>query len=149
MVSLCCKSCGVSDFTKKGLVRGLQRYKCRGCGCHFTLTPPRGKPTSMKALAVLLYGMGNMSFGMIGRLLQVSRVTVLRWVRAEAESLPEPVVPAETVMVVVDEMWHFIGKKAASSGSGERMTLSHGELWPGFWVGVMMRPAVNYATKSG
>jgi hypothetical protein len=33
----------------------------------------------MKALAVLLYGMGNMSFSMIGRLLGVSDVAVLKW----------------------------------------------------------------------
>ena len=32
----------------------------------------------MKALAVLLYGMGTMSFGMIGRLLGVSDVAALR-----------------------------------------------------------------------
>ena len=44
----------------------------------------------MKAMAVLLYAMGNMSFGMIGRILGVSDVSILRWVRAEAEALPEP-----------------------------------------------------------
>ncbi|MFZ2108464.1 MAG: hypothetical protein WAV18_24345 [Roseiarcus sp.] len=29
----------------------------------FTMTPPRGKPPAMKALALLLYAMGNVSFG--------------------------------------------------------------------------------------
>jgi len=105
---LCCKRCGASDYAKSGLARGHQRYRCRACGCHFTNTPLRGKPAAMKALAVLLYGMGGMSFSGIGRLLGVSDVAVLKWVRAEAASLPEPVVPASMVTVEVDEMWHFI-----------------------------------------
>ena len=107
---LSCKRCGGSDYVKSGTARGHQRYRCRGCGCNFTDTPLRGKPAAMKALAVLLYGMGNMSFSMIGRLLGVSNVAVLKWVRAEASALPEPTVPAEMVTVEVDEMWHFIKK---------------------------------------
>ena len=43
------------------------------------MTPPRGKPAAMKALAVLLYAMGNVSFGSIARLLGVSDVAVLNW----------------------------------------------------------------------
>ncbi len=64
----------------------------------------------MKALAVLLYGMGGMSFSMIGRVLGVSDVAVLKWVRAEAAALPEPEVPVAAVTVGIDEMGHFIKK---------------------------------------
>jgi len=38
------------------------------------MTPPRGKPPAMKALALLLYAMGNVSFGSIARILRVSDV---------------------------------------------------------------------------
>ena len=140
---LCCKQCGVSDHAKSGLARGYQRYRCRACGCHFTDTPRRGKPPAMKALAVLLYGMGAMSFSAIGRLLGVSDVAVLKWVRAEASALPEPEVPAAVVTVEVDEMWHFVKKDLPSSGSGVPMTWISGAPWPGCWVGVMMRPAAG------
>ena len=54
--------------------------------------PLRGKPAAMKALAVLLYGMG---FGAIGRLLGVSD---------EAASLPEPKVAAASVTLAVLEL---------------------------------------------
>jgi len=50
----------------------------------------------------------GMSFSAIGRLLGVSDVAVLKWARAEASSLPEPVVSAE--VAVVDEMWHHLKK---------------------------------------
>ena len=138
-----CKRCGLSDYAKSGQARGHQRYRCRACGCHFTDTPLRGKPPAMKALAVLLYGMGGMSFSAISRVLGVSDVAVLKWVRAEAAALPEPEVAAEVVTVEVDEMWHFLRRSLPSSGSGAPMTWIAGAPWPGFWVGVMMRPAAG------
>ena len=146
---LCCKRCGGADYAKSGLARGHQRYRCRGCGFHFTDTPLRGKPAAMKAMAVLLYGMGTMSFNAIGRLLGVSNVAVLKWIRTEASALPEPEVAAEVVTVEVDEMWHFLKKSLPQSGSGAPMTLVAGVLWPGFWVGVMMRPCAVCSTRSG
>ena len=85
---LCCKRCGGLAYVKSGKVRGHQRYRCRGCGGNFTNTSRRGKPPAMRAMAVLLYGMGNMSFSMISRLLGVSDVAVLKWIRAEASALP-------------------------------------------------------------
>ena len=89
MSEVCCKRCGATDHVKNGIVRGFQRYLCLSCGCNFTMTPPRGKPPAMKALALLLYAMGNVSFGSIARILGVSDVAVLNWVRDEARKLPE------------------------------------------------------------
>ncbi|MGH9439112.1 MAG: hypothetical protein ACRD22_14740 [Terriglobia bacterium] len=95
---------------KNGIVRGLQRDRCRACGCNFTATKPRGKPAAMTTLALLLYGMGNAGYRMIARLLGVSHVSVYRWVCAEAAKLPEPEITGETVIVTLDEMWHFLKK---------------------------------------
>src|SRR6202046_2785312 len=92
MSEVCCKRCGATDHVKNGIVRGFQRYLCLSCGCNFTMTPPRGKPPAMKALALLLYAMGNVSFGSIARI------------------LPEPSTKAEVVVVTLDEMWHFVKK---------------------------------------
>ena len=46
------------------MAHGRQRYLCKACGRSFTTTPARGKPPAMKALAVLLYALGNVSQGM-------------------------------------------------------------------------------------
>ena len=148
MEDLKCKRCGASRYVKRGKVRGLQRYLCKECGCNFTDTAQRGKPASMKALAILLYSMGNASFGMIGRLLGVSDVAVLKWVRAEAQSIPEPKVDSDLVVVTLDEMWHYVQKKLTNSGSGEHMILFSGEPWPGLQVVVMMQPASDCLIKS-
>lgn len=130
MPEIACKHCNSNSFVKSGFVRGHQRYRCKDCGCNFTDTPRRGKPPAMKALAVLLYTMGNASYGMIARLFGVSEVAVLKWVRQEAASLPEPTTPATVDVVQLDEMWHFVDGKKTSAGSGRPSIRSVGEPWP-------------------
>ncbi len=148
MSEVCCKRCGATDHVKNGIVRGFQRYLCLSCGCNFTMTPPRGRPPAMKALALLLYAMGNVSFGSIARILGVSDVAVLNWVRDEARKLPEPSTKAEVVVVTLDEMWHFVKKRLRNCGFGEPMTLLLGEPSPGFLVAVMTPHAKGSSTKS-
>ena len=63
----------MSDYAKSGQARGHRRYRCRACGSHLTDTPLRGKSPAMKALALLLYGMGGMSFSAISRVLGMAR----------------------------------------------------------------------------
>ena len=131
MSEIYCKRCGAGDYVKNGIVREYQRYRCNPCGFNFTLTPPRGKPPAMKALAVALYSLGDMSFCGIGRLLGVSDVTVLTWVRNRAEVTDEPVVGTGRLILIFDEMWHFLKKRLINSGYGElsirlQEELSHG-----------------------
>ena len=149
MAEIVCKGCGVSDYVKNGTVRGLQRYRCKACGCNFTDTKARGKPAAMKALATLLYAMGNMSFCGIARLLGVSDVTIMNWIRKEAKALPAPEMPADVQVVMLDEMHHFLKKRQKNDGFGERMILLSGELSPGFWVCVMMQPVADISKQSG
>jgi transposase len=148
MMGICCKRCGATDFRKNGIVRGHQRYLCHSCGCNFTMTPPRGKPPAMKALAVLLYAMCNVSFCSIARLLGVSDVAVLNWIRDEARKAPKPEISGDVIVVSLDEMWHFIQKKLASSGFGGPTTLWLGEPSPGLWVAVMTKPVKGSSTRS-
>jgi transposase len=63
------KSCGSTSYVKNGFVRGLQRYRCKTCGCNFTATQKRGRSEAFKALAILLYRLGKVSFPGSGRLL--------------------------------------------------------------------------------
>lgn len=148
MTEIVCKKCPSSDPTKSGIVRGHQRYRCKACGCHFTATLSRGKHPAMKALTILLYGMGNISYRMIAKLLGTSHVSVYEWIRAEAENLPEPEMPADVAWVNVDEMWHFLKKRAKNFGSSERLILFSGEFFPGCSGIVMMQPSKGFSIKS-
>ena len=103
------------------MAAGHQRYRCRACGRNFTATPARGKPPAMRALAVLLYGLGGVSQGMIAKLLGVSHVAVCRWVRAAGEEVPAPSAAPSGGIVQIDEMWHFVnGKKQGLALEGLR-----------------------------
>src|SRR3954453_24046492 len=112
VTELRCKHCGSGSFVRNGMANGHQRYRCKACGRNFTATPPRGKPPAMKALAVLLHALGNVSQGMIAKLLGVSHVAVYQWVRKAGEDAPAPSATRSSGIVQIDEMWHFVdGKK--------------------------------------
>src|SRR5919205_1862081 len=106
-----CTHCGSASFVRNGMAHGHQRYRCEACGGSFTATPPRGKPPAMKALAVLLYALGNVGQGMIAKLLGVSHVAVYKWVRAAGEATPAPSATPDDNIVQIDEMWHFVDGK--------------------------------------
>ena len=135
MSEICCKRCGATDHVKNGIVRGVQRYRSLSCGCNFTVTPPRGKPPAMKALALLLYGMGNVSFCSIARILGVSDVAVLNWVRDAARNIPEPSTKADVVVVtpLLDRLMHhghllkFEGKSWRLKESAARLAKQHAD----------------------
>ena len=133
MGGLSCKHCGSASFVRNGMAHGRQRYRCKACGRSFTATPPRGKPPAMKALAVLLYALGNVSQGMISKLLGVSHVAVYKWVRAAGEGTPAPSATPSSGIVQIDEMWHFVdGKKQGLALAGLRPC---GTANPGLGVG--------------
>jgi transposase-like protein len=107
-----CKECLSKNYVKNGIVHGKQRYKCRDCGRNFTDSKARGKPEAIKSLAVLLYGIGAVSQGMIAKILNVSHVSVYRWVRAAGESVEKPDPKIHNKLLILHEMWHFVdGKK--------------------------------------
>ena len=96
------------------------------------MTPPRGKPPAMKALALLLYAMGNVSFGSIARILGVSDVAVLNWVRDERASFPSHQPRLKWLSSLSTKCGSF-KKRLRNCGFGEPMTLLLGEPSLGSW----------------
>lgn len=119
-----CPKCHSSDRRKAGFIGEKQRWLCKGCGCKYTRSTPPGKPPEMKRLALQLY-LEGMGFRAIGRVLKVSNVTVLKWIRGfgeEVERARKPGPPPKIAMI--DEMWHFIHAKKTPAGSGYRCAIS-------------------------
>jgi transposase len=126
-MGLRCKRCGAEEHVKNGLMRGKQRYRCKGCGLNFTDTPPRGMPLAMKVTAVLLH-LSGLSMNRTAKLLGVSTPSVMTWIEQFAKlhaQKPEP--EGRAVVVELDEMWHYLKKSRASSGSGRLGTVLQGE----------------------
>jgi len=145
-----CKRCQSERVVKNGEVRGQQRYRCKNCSYNFVIGDRRVGESlaARKALAVILYSLSKASFGMLGRIFGVSRTLAYRWIKAEAEALPEPEVPGDIKEMEFDEMWHFIGSKKTSSGSSRRWIVARGEPWPGSSVIVMLQLSGDFTPKS-
>jgi transposase len=111
-----CKKCNGLNYVKSGYACGKQRYKCKECGCQFTDTPKKGVHAALKSFAIFLYSVCGVSMLKIGKMLGVSDVSVLRWIRKEAENIAEPTPKSQSGIVMMDEMWHFINGKKQNLG---------------------------------
>ncbi len=141
-MGLRCKRCGSEEQVKNGLMRGKQRYLCKGCGLNFTDTPARGKPLAMKAAAVLLYVSG-LSMNRTAKLLGVSTPTIQAWLEQFAQTYaqkPEP--EGRAVVIELDEMWHYLKKSQSRSGSGRLGIVLQASWWTGN-AAVVTRPQAS------
>ena len=76
-----CPLCQSTDCIKSGIVKQRQRFKCKSCNYYFTVKK-KGKGIDdyyvVKALQLYLEGL---SYREIERILGVSHVSVMNWVR--------------------------------------------------------------------
>ncbi len=76
-----CPNCQSTQFTKAGILKNRQRYKCKSCGYFFTVGK-LGKQIDdyyvNKALQLYLEGL---TYREIERILGVSHVSVMNWVK--------------------------------------------------------------------
>jgi transposase-like protein len=101
-------------------MRGKQRYQCLACGYNYTGGAGVAYPVEKRELALKLY-LEGMGFRAIGRVLDVSNVTVLRWVRAygqRAEQQAAEAPPQAVRIGEVDELHSYVGQKKTPVGSG-------------------------------
>ena len=113
-----CPKCQSIEVVKNGKVQGTQRYKCKSCSLQFTRLTPRGRPAQEKAMAETLYTLG-LSIRAIARLIGVSPTAVLKWIKTFAKTHYEKPAPGDAIIVELDEMWHYLGSKKTSYGSGK------------------------------
>ena len=129
-----CKKCGSEKYVKSGHVRGYQRYRCKACNCQFTETKARGVSPALKQLAIVLYAHCGVSMLGVSKILKVSVVAVLKWIKKSADMIEEPKTSHKAEIVQIDEMWHFVNGKKTLYGSGEQLMGYRVELSPGNWA---------------
>lgn len=118
-----CIQCKSSDYCRNGKTKGKQRYRCKRCGYNFTNMHGRGHSPDKRLAALKLYKEG-VGFSGIGRILGVSDVSVLNWVKSAGEKIKEALL-AQTPAAIdgmdiieIDEMWHYTKKNSANYGYG-------------------------------
>ncbi len=121
-----CKQCNSSRTVKNGIVRKKQRYKCKNCSYNFVEGDIRKEKNLDKQKMALHLYLENMGFRAIGRVLGVSNVTILNWVKSAGEFIKqyhqEQAYPKKVNVMEFDEMWHFIGSKKENYGFGLHWT---------------------------
>jgi IS1 family transposase/transposase-like protein len=106
-----CYKCQSENKVKAGFTRGLQRYKCKDCGCFYSVERKSDvKTAEQKKLALELY-LEGMGFRAIGRILRISYGTVYQWIKKWSSSvfLPQNKEPVE--IVELDEIHSYVGQK--------------------------------------
>ena len=109
-----CPKCGSKKRVKSGFHNKKQRYLCKECGCNYT-GGHHGYPEHIRRKAIQLYLEGN-GFRQIERILKVSHVSVMNWVKKIGSKLEKVPKKGESVEILeLDELCINFKK---TSGSG-------------------------------
>ena len=112
-----CPKCKENKYVRNGVIKGRQRYLCKCCKYTYSVEEI-GKPTLLKKQALNLY-LEGLGFRSIERILKVSHVSVLNWVRKfgkEIEAIREPEKDIE--MIEMDELHTYVMSKKTTVGFG-------------------------------
>lgn len=84
-----CPKCGSRQHTKNGVIHGRQRFRCSSCSYNFTVSKlGKGIDSYLVIKALQLYIEG-VSYREIERLLGVSHVSVMNWVKKYRIVIPK------------------------------------------------------------
>ncbi len=123
MKQIACPRCQSEDSAKSGVVKGRQRYRCRSCQYHFTVLK-QGKNIDpyyvIKALQLYIEGV---TFREIERILGISHVSVMNWVRRYNIRAPENHEYRPTYKVLNHaELLEFMARRESLKGTGCMIT---------------------------
>jgi len=123
MVNIECPKCGSEELIKSGIVKERQRYKCKNCHLNFTVLK-EGKSIDpyyvIKALQLYIEGV---SMREIERLIGVSHVSVMNWVKKYAVHAPRNSEYRPTYKVLRhDEMIQYLSDKNTMKNAGMIIT---------------------------
>ncbi len=142
-----CPKCESKEFCKDGMVKGRQRYLCKKCCYRYSVVKKSDvADAAIKRQALHLY-LEGLGFRSIGRLLNYSNVTILKWIRSFGEKLEEIKNEDHPAQVMeIDEMHTYIGQKKTIVGYGfllieieKNSSISH-------WVAGELAQGKNFGT---
>lgn len=113
-----CPKCHQCCHIKNGIIRGIQRYKCKLCGKNYTVScKSTAKMPEEKRLGLLMY-LEGLGLNIIGQLLGVSHVAVIKWIKKYGNHLQEIKNDKPILFVDIDEIQHYMQSSECKSGFG-------------------------------
>ncbi len=107
-----CPNCQSDKVRKNGHRREKQNYHCKKCDRQFIdQYTARGYSIKVKENCLKMY-VNGLGFRAIERVSGVNHNTIIRWVKATADKLPNaPSVEEIPEITEIDELQTFVGKK--------------------------------------
>ena len=84
-----CPKCQSEQLVRSGVVKNRQRWKCKSCQYHFTVNKLGKRIDSYYVIKALQLYIEGVSYREIERLLGVSHVSVMNWVKQYNVKPPE------------------------------------------------------------
>jgi len=119
-----CPKCHSENFVKSGIIKDRQRFKCKSCNYYFTVQK-LGKRIEgeyvIKALQLYLEGI---SFREIERVLGVSHVSVMNWVKTYNIKRPNKTtnIQPEVQILPFEDLMDFITDQSVLNQGGLLVT---------------------------
>jgi transposase-like protein len=76
-----CPRCDGQKSIKSGIVRGRQRFRCKKCGYYYTVNKLGKKINNYHVVKALQLYLEGLSYREIERILGISHVSVMNWVK--------------------------------------------------------------------
>lgn len=76
-----CPNCNSDQYVKSGIINERQRYKCKKCGYNFTVNKIGKKIDDYYVNKALQLHLEGLTYREIERILGISHVTVMNWVK--------------------------------------------------------------------
>jgi transposase-like protein len=113
-----CSKCTSENSVKNGFAKGRQRFRCKNCGNNYSVEQKStAKLPSVRRMGLMMY-LEGIGFNSIGRLLGVSHVAVIKWIKKYGSQLNEVKNESPVEVVEVDEMHSYIMSKKTTVGYG-------------------------------
>lgn len=88
MTAPACPKCEATEATKSGVINNRQRFKCQQCGYHYTVAKVGREVDTYYVIKALQLYIEGVSYREIERLLGVSHVSVMNWVKKYGVKAP-------------------------------------------------------------
>ena len=121
--SLSCPKCNAQNYTKSGIVNDRQRYKCKNCNYNFTVQRQGKKIDDYYVTKALQLYVEGVSYREIERVLGISHVSVMNWVKSYRVKRPLNQNHHPTYKILSqDELAKYFANPANVKGAGMIVT---------------------------
>ena len=123
MSQIICPKCRSDQYTKSGIISNRQRYRCKSCGYHFTVQKLGKKVDDYYVTKAIQLYLEGVSYREIERILGISHVSVMNWVKQNKITRPENRNYHPTYKVLThEELVKFYQDRSNLSGAGMIVT---------------------------